>query len=436
MRQCCEPPREEDYKFDWYPPSFVNCKIITSDPRLTLRLLSLELSNPLYSNTAPATLSTLKKNMSNRSDIDTYPAPSAKLASMENKRKAPCGGHDNHTRGPTCLPGVRRLPNLAPKPAAINSESYHIFSGDSQRKRTRVDKDTQGSPQLLQQIYATMEPMSLTNNAGSHMGNDILDLEFNGPVGESNIPSMMHDTQCSENLTLVIPFDPLPNSHNLSQGEISWPYALANIPNRYIPQLPSMMLQGPPISDPLGVAPALRICAGCDARLTGFRNFIYTEVEDTALKTRLLGEYFALRDNWHSCHTRGFWGLEARLDFDWVMASHGEWQWMTKEGCGFLFLFFSFLVRVQGLGMGLCVFGCAQISLVCAYMPRLLAENSFSVDNLRDWEREQPRRLSGPFPLSWTILPTRFLSCSHVLHTSIWIYICRLLLIHISFKTR
>lgn len=34
-----------------------------------------------------ATLATLRKNMSNRSDIDTHPAPSTTLTSMENKEK-------------------------------------------------------------------------------------------------------------------------------------------------------------------------------------------------------------------------------------------------------------------------------------------------------------------------------------------------------------
>ena len=247
--------------------------------------------------------------MNNRNDIDTHPTPPAKLASIKNKGNALCSGHENSTLVlQTCLPGVRRLPNLAPKPATVttNSESHHIFGGDFQRKRPRVSDDTQGSPQLSQHIYATMEPMSLANDAGSHMGNSILG--FIGSVGGSSIQSMTNGTQRSENHTPATPFDPSPNSHNLSQREISWPYTLANIPDGYIPQPPSMMLQGPPISDPLGGAPvpALRICAGCDARLTGFRNFIYTEVQDTALKMRLLGEYFALRDNWHSCHTRGF----------------------------------------------------------------------------------------------------------------------------------
>ena len=153
-----------------------------------------------------------------------------------------------------------------------------------------------------------MEPISLTNDAGSHMGTDILDLESNGSIGGPNIQSMMNDTQCSKNHVQATPFDRLPNSLNLSQGEASWPFTLANIPNGYVytTQPPSMMPLGPPISDPLGATPALRICAGCDAMLMAMRQIIYMEVPDPVLQMRLLGTYFALRDNWHSCHARGF----------------------------------------------------------------------------------------------------------------------------------
>ena len=248
----------------------------------------------------------------NRNDINPHPASPAKVATINEKGKAPCRGHDNPTMVPPT--GVRKLPNLAPKPAVINSESHHIFGGDSQRKRARVSDDTQGSPQLLQQIYATMKPMSFMNDAGSHMDNNIPGdeanntLGFNGPIGGSNIQSRTNDTQRSENHTPATPFDPLPNSHNLSQGETSWSYTLVNIPSKYIytTQPPSMMSQGPQISDPPGAAQALRICAGCDAMLMAIRQIIYMEVPDPALQMRLLGKYFALRDNWYSCHARGF----------------------------------------------------------------------------------------------------------------------------------
>lgn len=78
--------------------------------------------------------------MSNGNGVDSHPAaPSAKLATIKDKGKAPCRSHENPTlMPPACLPGVRKLPNLAPKPAVINSESIYYFGGDSQRKRPRV----------------------------------------------------------------------------------------------------------------------------------------------------------------------------------------------------------------------------------------------------------------------------------------------------------
>ena len=241
----------------------------------------------------------------NKNEIDTHYTPSAKLASIKDKGKTPFRDHENPTLG-ICSPRVRKLPNLAPKPAVINSETLHLFGGDSQRRRTRVSDNTQGSPQVLEQIYTTMEPMPLVNDVGPHMRNNILGLSR--PVGGSNTQSMTNDTQGSENHAPATPFDPLPNSHNLSQGETSWSYTLVNIPSKYIytTQPPSMMSQGPQISDPPGAAQALRICAGCDAMLMAIRQIIYMEVPDPALQMRLLGKYFALRDNWHSCHARGF----------------------------------------------------------------------------------------------------------------------------------
>ena len=288
----------------------------------------------------------------NKNEIDTHYTPSAKLASIKDKGKTPFRDHENPTLG-ICSPRVRKLPNLAPKPAVINSETLHLFGGDSQRRRTRVSDNTQGSPQVLEQIYTTMEPMPLVNDVGPHMRNNILGLSR--PVGGSNTQSMTNDTQGSENHAPATPFDPLPNSHNLSQGETSWPITLANTPNRYvyIPQAPSMMPRDPPISDLPGALQSLRICAGCDSRLMAMRQIIFMEVQDPVVQMRLFETYFALRDNWHSCRAQWFWGLEVFLYFDWVMVSCSikvgtrlrtewvgcmdvwgdwdwEWEWMTN----------------------------------------------------------------------------------------------------------
>ena len=68
---------------------------------------------------------------------------------------------------------------------------------------------------------------------------------------------------------------------------------------------------------------------------------------------------------------------------------------MTKEGCGFFFWIYSS--------------GCLASCSNCV-----------------------PFSLGWPFLLSWAILSTRFRS--HVLHTNICIFICRLLLKYISFN--
>ena len=238
----------------------------------------------------------------NRNEIDTHSTPSAKLASIKDKGKAPCRDHGNPTLE-ICLPGVRKLPNIAPKHAVINSENLHLFGGDSQRKRTRVSDDTQGSPQLSQQISTT--PMFFVNDAEPYMGNNILGL--NSSVGGSSTQFMTNDTHGSKNHAPATPFDHLPNSHNLSQGE-TWPTTLANIPNGYvyIPQAPSMIPRDPPISGLPGAVQSLRICAGCDSRLIAMRQIIFMEVQDPVVQMRLFETYFALRDNWHSCRAPGF----------------------------------------------------------------------------------------------------------------------------------
>ena len=191
-------------------------------------------------------------------------------------------------------PRVRKLPNLAPKSAAVNSDDHHNLG----RKRPRVDYDTQDLSQLLQQTYPTTEPISLTSDTRSHNDNSIL--KFNGSLSGSSIRSMTNDIQgsesriqSSENNTFDMPYGPVSGIYSQSQTEIPWSF-------QFFPSLPY-----PQNAPALGSA--LKICPGCDARLTTLRTDIMG-IPDPALVKRLLATYFALRDNWHGCHIRGLEG--------------------------------------------------------------------------------------------------------------------------------
>jgi len=148
---------------------------------------------------------------------NTNSASLVKLPGMKGKGKPTGYNHENPTAGPSCLPGGRKLPNLAPKSAIITAESPRLVNRDSLRKRSRVDEDPHSS-QLFQPTPHTIDTMPLMNDTGSHIGNT--SLEFNGSVtGGSNIQSMANDIHPSDNHILATPINSLPGIQNQSQME-------------------------------------------------------------------------------------------------------------------------------------------------------------------------------------------------------------------------
>jgi len=231
---------------------------------------------------------------------DTNPASLVELPSIKGKGKATGHNHGNSTPGPSCLPGGRKLPTLAPKFAITTPETPGVTERDNIRKRSRMDEYPHSS-QLFHPTPHTTDTMSPMNGTGSGSRIDNNFLEFDGSIGGSNLRYMMNDVQPSENhiYALATPLD-LSGIQNQSRMEIA---RSLRFPNALTSQPPTMMSQIPPVS-----RSALKICAGCDARLVTLRNHIRA-IPDAAIVMQLLEDYFGLRDNWHGCQ-QGFGGLD------------------------------------------------------------------------------------------------------------------------------
>ena len=181
--------------------------------------------------------------------------------------------------------------NLAPKPAITTARSPSFGSTDPPRIQSDVDEDPQSSSQLSQPTHSVAETMSMLNEAGSHVENNLLG--FSGTVGGSNSHALMNDIQYHDNYILATPFNPLSGIQSQSQMETSWSghfqNSLGSQPPLMIPQIL-----------PLAYRPS-KICAACDERLMTLRNHIKA-IPDIGIAMQLLDIYFGLRDNWHGCH--------------------------------------------------------------------------------------------------------------------------------------
>ncbi|KAF8427046.1 hypothetical protein EV426DRAFT_591367 [Tirmania nivea] len=239
---------------------------------------------------------------------ETHHASPTEFARIQAKGKAPC---PDLTLGPKSFPslaasfsGGRKLANIAPKldsnpskPAVINTESL-AKGTDSRCKRARVDEETQPSSHLVQQTSLVAEPLS--DGIGSHMHYHNV-TGFNTSISEPNTQSLPNQTQSCNNQTLATPFNSLLDFQNPAQAETP---SFLNFPLLYSPhgQAPQTIHLNAPICEP--PAAGVKICEGCDARLTMLRHKIMA-IPDAIVAVQVLEVYFALRDNWHSCNVRG-----------------------------------------------------------------------------------------------------------------------------------
>jgi len=194
------------------------------------------------------------------------------------KRKAACGEHGSHKTAARS-PGVgRQLPTLAPRATVANPINVQ---SEPRYKRPRVNEDIQNSAPLVDYDSLGLGTRPLIMDDASTSYSETPDRYS---VSGTNILFIDHE--------LAVLFGGLNELEDNQATSIGEGISLTLPP---LAQNPSMYRS---------LAPEVKICAACDAMLTTLRH-TFMAIPDTAIKMQVLEGYFALRDNWHACHTRG-----------------------------------------------------------------------------------------------------------------------------------